>query len=231
MAGFLLQPHMLDVSYSLDDFRHIALLTPPEPLFIVVSPNSPIKTFDELLVKIKAGDRITYSFANHGGLGHLAMLNVLLQIGKNNCEFVPFSGSTEGLAAVMGGHIDFYIIDVSAVTSKLEEKQLIPLTFFSEEPYEFFPEIKPISEYGFTEINGFLGIKWFAIHKDTPDTIVRWLKQEVDKAIQTDAYKEFLKNQKIPTIQTYSEEEISQMLHASNDIFYALLKDLGMTKD
>lgn len=229
-AGFLLQPHMIDLTYSLDDFRHISMVMPPDPMAVVVKPDSEIKTFEDLEAKLKAGERITYSFSNPGGIGHLGMLAVLEQMGNTSAEFVPFNGSAEGITALLGGHIDFFIVDTSTVVQRVQDKQFTALTILSNERIETLPDTPCIEEFGYKGMESYLGYKWISVHKNTPDEIVQWLKQEIDKGLLSDEFQAYLKNAGSSTLRSYTEEEVTTILQKANSEMKKALEGLGMAK-
>ena len=112
-GNFMIQPHLLDLSYGPEDFRHLSMLHTPEAQALVVVPDSPYKTSEDLEAKLKAGEELLdYSSGNPGSIGHLASVALLQQMGAK-VEFVPFTGTAQGLAALLGGHIDFYVVDCS----------------------------------------------------------------------------------------------------------------------
>jgi tripartite-type tricarboxylate transporter receptor subunit TctC len=228
-AGMLLQPHLVDLTYSLDDFRHISMLLSPDPMAVVVTPSSRIKSFADLEKALKEGEDLTYTFSNPGGIGHLAMLSVMEQM-NTKAEFVPFNGSAEGITALLGGHIDFLVVDASECAKREKDNQFNTILILDEERSFNFPNVPAAGELGYKGMGAFLGFKWIAVHKETPDEIVKWLKQEIDAATQTPQYQEFVKNSCTAPLRVYTEEEITKILKDSSEACKAQFEKLGMAK-
>ncbi len=228
-GNFMIQPHLLTLTYKTQDFRHISMLTAPIEQVIVVTPNSRFKSFKDLETELKAGKEISYSSANPGSVGHLATIYLLQKIGAKNAKFVPFNGSPEGIAALLGGHIDFYVIDSSEVVPRVQNGQFAPLLTMADERAITLPNVPAAPEFGYTEMI-FQGYKWIAVHKDTPEPIVQYLKKSIDDAIQSQKFQEYLKKLTGTGVRTYTEEELNKIVYANLEVSGKLLESLGMKK-
>ncbi len=227
-GNFMIQPHLLDLTYKTTDFRHISMLTAPIEMVIVVTPSSRFKTFKDLEAALKSGTALSYSTANPGSVGHLAGISMFQQMGANP-KNIPFNGSPEGIAALLGGHIDFYIIDSSEVVPRVQNGQFAPLVTMSEERALMLPDVPALKEYGYKDLI-FMGFKWIAVHKDTPDDIVQYLKRQIDTAIQSEQYQAFLKKITGVGVRVYTEAEITDVVMKNLDESGKLLEALGMKK-
>lgn len=228
-GNFMIQPHLLQLSYKTDNFRHLAMLTAPISQVLVVLPSSPYKTFTDLEKALKGGKSISYSSANPGSVGHLAAILLLEKIGGKNTKFVPFNGSPEGIAALLGGHIDFYVIDSSEVVPRMKNGQFLPLLNLADEREVTLPEVPAAPEFGYTGMI-FQGYKWLAIPKDTPEQIVQYIKKQIDTALLTDGYQAFLKKLTGVGVRLYSEEEMNSIVYSNLEVAGKLLESLGMKK-
>lgn len=230
-GGMLLQPSLVDLTYdTFEDFRHIAMVASPDPMAIAVSSESAIKSFDELKAKLEDGERMTWSFSNAGGVGHLAMLDVLTQLGNTSAEFVPFNGSAEVITALLGGHIDFMVMDADIVATRAQQGQVTPLAVLSSEKFDSLPDTPSVVDFNITNMDCYQGYKWLAVRADTPDEIVEWLKVKVNEATQTEEYQKFLTDNNFAPLGQYSEEEVTQILKDSFDACSEMLTVLGLHK-
>jgi tripartite-type tricarboxylate transporter receptor subunit TctC len=227
-GAFQIQHWLLDLSYTMDDFRHISLTAPAEPLVIVVTPTSPIKTINDLLAKLKDGAALTYSAANPGSVGHIAMVALLQQLGAKNARFVAYNGSAEGTAAVLGGHLDFFVADLTEVIPRARSNQYVPLAVFASSRIETFPEVPTLNELGYKDM-AYEAIKWICVLKDTPEPIVQFLKAKIDAAVMTEEYQAFHKKNAGMTFKPVSEAELTQMIRDYREKFGNILKALGMS--
>ena len=92
---------------NLDQVTPIARLT-GDPLVIVVPPNSPHKTAQELAAALKANPgRVPFAGGSAGGADHILAALFAKAAGADvtKLNYVPFSGGGEALAAMLSGRI------------------------------------------------------------------------------------------------------------------------------
>ena len=144
-------------------------------------------------------------------------------------RFVAYNGSAEGTAAILGGHLDFFIADLTEVIPRVNNKQYVPLAVFAGKQLDMFPNLPTVNQMGYTNME-YEAIKWICVLKDTPEEIVQYLKTKIDAATQTEAYQAFhLKNVGM-TFKPVSEAELTAMIKDYSEKFGAALKMLGMAK-
>lgn len=76
----------------------------------------------------------------------------------------------------------------------------------------------------------YVGLKWIAIRKDTPNEIVEWIKQQLNKAIQSEEYQNWLETVGYGFVREYSEEEITDLIKTSYELSKGILENMGMAK-
>lgn len=69
-----------------------------------------------------------------------------------------------------------------------------------------------------------------AIRKDTPNEIVEWIKQQLNKAIQSEEYQNWLETVGYGFVREYSEEEITDLIKTSYELSKGILENMGMAK-
>lgn len=230
-AGGITQPLMNEVGYQASDFRHIALMTPSIPSTICIRADSPLKTTRELLDLIARGDRYSYGVTNAGGYGHLAIVNTLLQLGqfgKPNGTMVVYNGSANTIAAVLNGEVIFALIDSADAYPKVQNGECRVLTVLDNKPCHLFPEAELISDFGVENADTFVGPKWIAIRKDTPDDIVEWLKLKFVEAVETEGYQELLVRTGHGPMRPRTEEEVTEMINKSVRDYSVVMKAAGI---
>lgn len=209
-SGMMLQPLLMDLSYSIDDFRHLSLLMPGVETMIVTNGSSEITSWDELL-ELLSTERLTWTSSNSGGLGHLAMLKVLNELGVE-AEYVSYNGSSEAVTALLGDHIDFYVIEDNEAISRVEEGQVTPILVLSDETNESFPDIPTAGDIGIDGMEYFVAYYTISVADGTPDEVAEYLKTNIDAAIQTEEYAEYLENAGFGDVPILTEEEVTELL-------------------
>jgi tripartite-type tricarboxylate transporter receptor subunit TctC len=103
--GILRLPHMQKMQFNpLQDFTFIACLT-GYTFGIVVRSDSPIKSIKDLVDYAKANPgKFTFGSTGNGTTPHLAVEEFAMKAGIQ-LQHIPFKGSADGMAAVLGGHV------------------------------------------------------------------------------------------------------------------------------
>jgi tripartite-type tricarboxylate transporter receptor subunit TctC len=228
-GGMFIQPYLIQTPYNIYDFRHLAILVPPDPLSIVVSADSPYDSWDQIEDDLKSGKELSWSTTNPNGNGFLGFNSLMLQRDYEAPKFVPFTGSSEGIAALLGHHIDMYVLDTTQALQKVKDGQFKLLMEISDEPSR--EGLKCGADYGFTDLSAFVGIQWLCINKDAPDAVVNYLKKQIDSVLVSDEYKKTLALQGYSPVPVYTEEEITKKVLYTYETFGKIIDQIGMGKN
>lgn len=229
-AGFIIQPHLIDVSYSIDDFRYIAINHPPEPQIIISRAGSEYQTWQNVRDALIAGSVVSYSAPNSEGLGRIAMFEIMSQEDIRP-EFIPYTGSAEGFSALRHGLIDLYIIDASVAIPNIKMKNFIGLMILGPNRLTKIPSVPSAEELGIQNMEKFVGYTTIAVSKKTPDEIVKWIKLKIDKAQQSEAYINYLSTvvDAEEPLKYYTEKEITEMVYSSYEAIVENMDKFGLT--
>lgn len=227
-AWGLIQPNMNEVAYSIDDFRHLCFISAFVHDVLVVPADSNIQTVEDWIAFITNGERFTYGIPATGGHGHLALTTALNQLGGTTGACVAYSNASENIAALMANTVSFGVLDATDAAPRVEAGELRAIAILSDETSDLFPGIPAITDYNVTNIGGFKGLLWVAIHKDTPDEIVEWLKVKLDEAIHSEAYQNYLTESGRAPLPEYTEEEVTQYLKDASQAYHDVLAELGL---
>lgn len=167
------------IKYKWDDFVCIGLLD-LNPLVFVVHKDAPYKTLKELADDIKAHPG-TISFSTAGALNiqEVAAYTLLHAVGvdKNGAVSVPFPSDAAGKNAILGKHVVFGALNLSAVQDQLQDGgNLRALAVTTPERLRHFPNIPTAAEAGFPQLENILG--WNALFglKGMPQAAVdKWV--------------------------------------------------------
>lgn len=163
---------------------------------IATHPNSPFETFEELLAYANDNPgELRMGGTGAGGLPSTihAMIN---SVGDLDVRTVTFAGDGPGVTALLGEHIDFMPLSLSAVAEQIRGGRLKGLAVLNAEELDSLPGVPPITE-ALPEIESFLpwGPFWGVfVHQDTPDDIKATLEEAYEQAVASDGFQEFLTN-------------------------------------
>ncbi len=225
MVGpFETQPHLLDVQYSIDDFRYITGLT-NEEFYLAVKSDSGIKSIEDLVAAYKDKE-LSFGSSSVGSVPHLAQEYLFKELGLS-AKNIPFSGSNEVIVNLIGGHIDAAAAQYGELVNYVESGELTLIGMFSKERSEMAPDVPTITEQGYDV--AFSAIKFVAAPKDTPEEVVTYLREQFEQAKQTESFTSFLDNIKTAPC-NLSEDEIKAQLTSESEIYGELIDQLGLKK-
>src|SRR5215213_4530875 len=123
---------------TLEQVTPIARLT-AEAEAIVVPPDSPIKSAQDLVAAIKADPaKVTWAGGSAGGVDHIAAALFAKGAGADptKINYIPFSGGGEALAAILGGKVTAGISGVGEFESQVKAGKLRLLAVTSPQRIE-----------------------------------------------------------------------------------------------
>ena len=116
------------------------------PMTISVAPDSPIKSFPDLLARAKAKPNgVSFSSAGPGSLHHLLGEWVNIEAGTQMLH-VPFKGASPAFTELLGGRIDVLIETATFAIPMIKGGRLRPLALSSAGRYPLLPEVPTVDE-------------------------------------------------------------------------------------
>ena len=146
--GVLRLPHMQKMQFDpMKDFTYIACLT-GYTFGIVVKADSPIKSVKELVDFAKANpDKFSYGSTGNGTTPHLAVEEFASKAGIK-LQHVPFKGSSDGLQALLGGHVMSHS-DATGWAPQVEAGTLRLLATYGSKRTKRWPNVPTLNELGY----------------------------------------------------------------------------------
>lgn len=180
---------------SMKDFIHITQVH-SGPNVLVVHPDTPWKTFRELIDYGKANPgKLTYGYT-HAASGHMAM-ELLKQTvsecpkGTTDCKGlfmvgIPYRGGGPMMSDLLGNQIPFMFINQDTALQHVRAGKLRPLAVSSLQRNPLYPDVPTIAESGYP---GFSALSWsgLSVAKGTPQPIVDRLEAEMVKIMNSPA--------------------------------------------
>lgn len=206
------------------DFAGIAVVG-TVPNVTMISPEKGIKTLRELVETAKKRP-MTFSSAGVGSATHWAAEKLRLAAGFD-ATHVPFRGGPEALTEVATGRVDFLCIGITSGLPFLKSGRLIALGVNTTKRAAALPDVPTTVEAGYpgseyTFWNGLLApVK-------TPRAIIDRLHAETQKALQTPAVAEKLRNQGLEAL-PLPPAEFDKMITRDVEEHIAIVKKAGLT--
>jgi tripartite-type tricarboxylate transporter receptor subunit TctC len=158
------------------DFAFITLVS-GYPMVIATAPNSPIKSFADLIARAKAAPfNITYGMNLPGSVHHLTGELINVEAGTS-LRGIPYRGNTQIVQDLLGGRLDVMIETGTIAFSQINGGTLRGLAVSSRTRFLLEPDIPTIAE----TLPGFEVMSWLGLAAPggMPRPIIDRLNREV----------------------------------------------------
>ncbi len=152
------------------------------PLVIVVAPESPLKSMNDVVAAAKAKPgEVTFATSGNGTVAHLATELFQNQAGVKLMH-VPYKGAAQGINDVMGGRVQMYVSSVPTLIGHIRNGKLRPLAVTSAKRTDDLPQTPTVAESGY---KNFEAITWFGVlgPAGMPKDVSARLNDEINKAL------------------------------------------------
>ncbi len=183
---------------SMRDFIHISQVH-SGPNLLVVHPDTPFKTFQQLIDYGKANPgKLSYGFT-HAASGHMAMELLKQTVSECPAEAkdckrlfmvgIPYRGGGPMMIDILGGQIPMMFINQDVALPHIKAGKLRPLAVSSKQRNPLYPDVPTISELGYP---GFEALSWsgLSVPKGTPQPIVDKIEAALTSAMQSPAIRQ-----------------------------------------
>ena len=153
------------------------------PLVLMVRPDSPFKTVQDIVAAAKAAPgRLSFASGGLGGSHHLAG-ELFKSISGLQLTHIPYKGGAPATTDLMGGQVDMMFEQLYSAAPNMQVKKLRALAITSTARSPLFPDIPTMMEAGVKEfeVENWQGLVAPAA---TPRAVVNLLNDAVNKALQ-----------------------------------------------
>jgi tripartite-type tricarboxylate transporter receptor subunit TctC len=176
----------------LDRFDPIAY-TVYIPAGVVVRAESPWKTFTEFIDHAKANPgKVQMANSGHAAMYHIGIVGIEMAMGVKFTH-VPFKGTGPCITALMGGHVDGSLNEISTLLPYVESKKFRILAVCSPNRSPAVPDAPTFREFGFDLDVG----TWYAYvaAKGTPKDRLMKLQDAFRAGVESNEFKSLYQKQ------------------------------------
>lgn len=171
-----------DLPYDgLKAFEPVALMA-TSPQVIAVNTNSSYRSFQEWMAATRARPG-TVSLASLGPdtTQHIAT-EMLQRSAGLELIYVPYSGGSQAVNAVLGGHVDTVLGNFAEINPQIEAGKLRPLAVTTRERLVQLKQVPTVAESG---LPGYEAVAWFGVSAPagTPHDVVQTLSEGIRSAM------------------------------------------------
>ena len=216
-----------DLSFTYKNLHHIAFCA-FGPNVIIVHPDSPFKTLQELLDFAKSNPgKLTYGST---GAAHVSRVSMELIIKKAGVQIahIPYQGGGPLKTAILGKQTDVACDTIAAVSTLIKAGNLRALAVCSDQRFEEFPQVPTTVELGYPN-SAFPGYVGYSAPLKTPLPIIDKLDQAIKKTLANPKVADQMKKVSL-TVSYKSSDAVNQSFERTNRILSEWVKEAGLSK-
>ncbi len=191
--------------YNTDRDLAFVSMVAATPYLLVVQPQMPVKTLQDLvaLAKAKPG-QLNYGSTGNGGTSNL-MGEMLKTMAKIDIVHIPYKGLAPALTDMMGGQINIAFGGYSTVGELWKSGRLRAIAVTSAKRSPYTPDLPTIAESGYP---GYEATPWWglAVPAGTPKPIIAKINAEVQHIMKSPDVLEQMKSRAIEVWVSTPEE-------------------------
>lgn len=194
-----------DVGYNYTDFTPIGEIY-ELPSVLTVAESSPYGSAKELLAAAKESPG-SIKVATPGSQVYDAELQRMAELYDVEMSTVPFEGTADAVAALLGNNVDAMFSDAGqAVVSQIDSGKFRALATGSAEPVSFLKGVPTLASLGYDDLTLTSNPFALAAPKDTPDSIIEKLASGLESCSTRDSVAEVYGEQYKPETFVTGEE-------------------------
>ncbi|MGH7354332.1 MAG: Bug family tripartite tricarboxylate transporter substrate binding protein [Candidatus Rokuibacteriota bacterium] len=227
LSTLVIHPQINDLPYKTpDDYEAIINVVSFYSL-LVVKPESPWKTVQELIAASKASPgKLRVATPGEGTSSHLSLEELGRRTGFSFTH-VPFSGWGESSPAFLGGHVEVLVAQPGEVKPLVEGGKMRVLMVFQGKRHPAYPDAPSTKDMGWDAVSG----AWFTFvaPKGTPGAVQKYIHDAVKAAMEEPQFVNTIK-QRVIDIDYRAGDQIRADLWKEYKYHTEVLTRLGMLK-
>jgi tripartite-type tricarboxylate transporter receptor subunit TctC len=208
------------------DFAPVAPIA-EVPLFLVVNPNFPAKSFAEFIEQVKkANGNINYASGSIGSTTHLSM-ELFKTMSHLKLQHIPYKGSGPAIAAILGGEVQIMFELMPSAMPHVKSGRMRALAVTSRTRSPVTPDLPTVAEAG---LPGYEVGSWFGLCAPaaTPKAVVDKTNADLNAALGTPETQQRILGLGAQPL-NMTPEEFSRFVGAEIAKWSKVVKDSGAT--
>jgi tripartite-type tricarboxylate transporter receptor subunit TctC len=226
-GGFTTQAAVMKASLPYDPVRGFAFVTTTVsyPMFLLVPPNSPIASFQDLVERARREPgKINLAILGSGSVYHLLAKWIENQAGITVGE-IPYRGTVAAFTDLIGGRTDAMLDTATSAITRIKTGQLRALAVSSPERYPLMPDVPTMD----ATVPGIKLMSWLGLAAPpaTPRPIIDQLNAEVRHALALPDVKRWLDDTGVLAAPS-TPEEFRRRIEAEIELYGKLVEANGI---
>jgi tripartite-type tricarboxylate transporter receptor subunit TctC len=228
-SAYVVNPALRKLAYDpVKDFIPVSLIV-TAPQILVVSPQSPYKSLNELLAAArKSPNKLSFASAGAATASHLAA-ELMADEAHVDLLHVPYKGGAPALTDVMAGSVDLYFGNAASTLQHVTSGKLRALGVSSRQRLKNLPSIPTLSESGLPDYEV---LEWngMFLPKGTPTEVVQRFAKEVQNVMVESKTRERLSEAGVIPVGS-SPTEFAKFVETESRRWQKLVKERGIKVD
>ena len=164
------------------------------PLVLVVNPNSPYKTVQDIVAAAKAKPgSLTFSSGGIGG-SHQLSAELFQQNAGIEMIHVPYKSGSAGLTDLMAGNVTMMFDQMYSAMPSIKADKLRPIAITSKKRSPLLPDVPSFAEVGYPKV---VVLNWQGLiaPKGTPKVIIDKLNAAANEALKDPQLRDLMLSQ------------------------------------
>ena len=164
------------------------------PLVLVVNPNSPYKTVQDIVAAAKAKPgSLTFSSGGIGG-SHQLSAELFQQNAGIEMIHVPYKSGSAGLTDLMAGNVTMMFDQMYSAMPSIKADKLRPIAITSKKRSPLLPDVPSFAEVGYPKV---VVLNWQGLiaPKGTPKAIIDKLNAAANEALKDPQLRDLMLSQ------------------------------------
>ena len=194
---------------------------------MMVRGNSPWKTLNDLLDYAKKNPgKLRWGHTGRGFPTHMSGLLILRKAGAQTID-IPYKGSPEVIADLLGGHLDMISGPYGGVKEHIIAGTIRFLVGYSDQRFTEPANVPCAAELGFPEAGRLKTLLGVYVHKDTPENIKKILVDAFKRTYEDPEFKKGI--EKIGEEPRFGgPESMIEATKRSEEVGVPIIKELGL---
>jgi len=164
------------------------------PLILVVNPNSPYKTIQDIVTAAKAKPgTLTFSSGGIGG-SHQLSAELFMQNAGIQMIHVPYKSGSAALTDLMAGNVDMMFDQMYSAVPNIRADKLRAIAITSKKRSPLFPNVPSFAELSYPKVE-VLNWQGFIAPAGTPKAIIDTLNKAANEALKDPQLRELMLSQ------------------------------------
>jgi tripartite-type tricarboxylate transporter receptor subunit TctC len=182
-ASFGMRPYLLNVQYSIDDFKFICGVLEQKNCIIVRS-DSEWNSLDDLTKAMKE-KTLNYGAGSAASYQYAWAAYLMNQLGVT-ANMIPHDGDADTIVALQNGSVDWVCCETTSAVSALKSGDVKMIACLGDERDDHYPDVPSVTELGYKA--ALKHTMALVCPKDVPDENVEVLRSGIEQTLKNEEF-------------------------------------------